>query len=61
MPHSLLVRATEIPEKYWFMLSGNVDPDKILSSHETIRQALRFASDRDDLPWGELVDVTDYR
>lgn len=43
------------------MLSGHVDPDKIASSHDSVREALRFASDRDDLPWGEIVDVTDYR
>ncbi|EPT00353.1 hypothetical protein FOMPIDRAFT_1023758 [Fomitopsis schrenkii] len=61
VPMNLLVRATEVPGKYWFMLSGNVDPDEVTSSHESVRQALRFASDRDDLSWGEIVDVTDFR
>ncbi|EPT00345.1 hypothetical protein FOMPIDRAFT_1060350 [Fomitopsis schrenkii] len=61
LPMILMARATEIPGKYWFMLSGNVSPDEVTLSHESVRQALRFASDRDDLPWGEIVDVTDYR
>ena len=43
------------------MLTGNVDPEKVVSSHESVRQALRYASERDDLPWGEIIEATDYR
>ncbi|KAH9912529.1 FAD binding domain-containing protein [Fomitopsis serialis] len=47
--------------KFWFMLSGNVDPEKILESDESVKEALRLASERDDLPLGEIVHKTDYR
>ncbi|KZT72290.1 monooxygenase [Daedalea quercina L-15889] len=60
-PTNLLVRATEVPGKFWFMLSGNVDPDKILVDDESVKQALRVASERDDLRLGGIVHVTDYR
>ncbi|KAH9834093.1 monooxygenase [Rhodofomes roseus] len=61
LPTSLLVRTTEVPGKFWFMLSGDIDPDQALVSNESVKQALQLAMERDDLPLGEIVHVTDYR
>ena len=61
MPHSLLVRSTEVPGQYWLFLSGNIDPDQVLESDETFKKTLRDITERDDLVWGKTMHVTDYR
>ncbi|EPT00355.1 hypothetical protein FOMPIDRAFT_1023761 [Fomitopsis schrenkii] len=47
--------------RFFFMILGNPDPDKLLSSHEALLEAIRAHIDRTDLQMGEPYYVSDYR
>ena len=56
----MLIRAVE-PGRFFFVIAGNVDPDKLLASKDALRGALRDGTDRQDLAIGDILQTTDYR
>ena len=50
-----------VPGKWFFMFAGNIEPDKILASDESLKDALRSMTERSDLKFGNVVYTTDYR
>lgn len=48
-------------QRFYFMILGHRDPDKLLSSHEALKEAIIAHTDRTDLRLGDVVYVTDYR
>ena len=59
-PPSVLIRAVE-PGRFFFIISGNIDPDEVLASKDALREALRNGTDRPDLAIGDILQTTDYR
>lgn len=58
--HSVLIRAVE-PEWLFFIISGNIDPDKLMASKEALKEALRTATDRPNMVIGDIMQTTNYR
>ena len=56
----MLIRAVE-PDRFFFIISGDIDPDKVLASKEALKEALRKGTDRPDLVIGDILQTTDYR
>ena len=56
----MLIRAVE-PGRFFFVIAGNVDPDKLLASKDALKEALRDGTDRQDLAIGDILQTTDYR
>ncbi|KAI0724725.1 monooxygenase [Fomitopsis betulina] len=57
--HSVLIRAVE-PEWLFFIISGNIDPDKLMASKEALKEALRTATDRPNMAIGDIMQTTNY-
>ncbi|KZT64850.1 monooxygenase [Daedalea quercina L-15889] len=59
-PATVLLRPTGSGTSY-FMISGKFDIDKVLLSHESIREAMWMVTERKDLNFGDIIHFTDYR
>ena len=48
-------------KRFFFMIIGHPDPDKLLASHEALKDAIREHTDRRDMQFGHIYYVSDYR
>ena len=49
------------PGRWFFMFAGIIDSEKILASDDSLKDALRSMTERNDLKFGDVVYTTDYR
>ncbi|EPT00354.1 hypothetical protein FOMPIDRAFT_88313 [Fomitopsis schrenkii] len=57
---SVLIRAVE-SGRFFFIISGGIDSDKVLASKDALKAALRNGTDRPNLAIGDTMYTTDYR
>ncbi|KAI0724734.1 monooxygenase [Fomitopsis betulina] len=47
--------------RFFFMILGHPDPDKLLSSHKALKEGIIAHTDRSDIQMGHVYYVSDYR
>ena len=58
----MLLREIESePGRYLVSTAGNIDADRIIANHEYLKDTVRALTERDDLRFGEIAYLTDYR
>ncbi|TFY57069.1 hypothetical protein EVJ58_g7248 [Rhodofomes roseus] len=58
---SVVFRPTETEDRFWFMVGGNVNYEKIISNRDALVETIRDCIERKDLQFGELYYVLEYK
>ncbi|KAH9832239.1 monooxygenase [Rhodofomes roseus] len=58
---TVVFRPTETEDRFWFMVGGNVNYEKIISNRDALVETIRDCIERKDLQFGELYYVLEYK